>query len=73
MHSPKDFRLLDPCRSPKVAGLNSRSNWKSLPLIYRLDGVVGLSLAFCTYGCGFDSGPSRRIFTMQKIDSGYVV
>ncbi|GFY15195.1 hypothetical protein TNCV_1570081 [Trichonephila clavipes] len=37
------------------------------------DGVVGLSLAFCTQGCGFDPGPSRGIFMMQKIDSGHVV
>ncbi|GFU63740.1 hypothetical protein TNCV_3321371 [Trichonephila clavipes] len=38
----------------------------------RLGGVVGLSLAFCTQGCGFDHGPSRWIFMMQKIDSGHV-
>ncbi|GFV11306.1 retrovirus-related Pol polyprotein from transposon 17.6 [Trichonephila clavipes] len=39
----------------------------------RLGGVVGLSLALCTQGCGFDPGPSRWIFLMQKIDSGHVV
>ncbi|GFW48483.1 hypothetical protein TNCV_1110421 [Trichonephila clavipes] len=27
---------------------------------------VGLSLAFCTQGCGFDPGPSRRIFICRK-------
>ncbi|GFT33880.1 hypothetical protein TNCV_4383691 [Trichonephila clavipes] len=32
--------------------------------------MVSLSLAFCTQGCGFDPGPSRWIFMMQKIDSG---
>ncbi|GFV16514.1 hypothetical protein TNCV_4785761 [Trichonephila clavipes] len=35
-----------------------------------LCGVVGLSLVFCTQGYGFDPGPSRWIFMMQKIDSG---
>ncbi|GFV15508.1 hypothetical protein TNCV_4835341 [Trichonephila clavipes] len=40
--------------------------------ISRLGGVVGLSLAFCTQGCGFHPGPNRRIFMMQKIDSVHV-
>ncbi|GFW54029.1 hypothetical protein TNCV_3828371 [Trichonephila clavipes] len=38
-----------------------------------LGSVVGLSLAFCTQGCGFDPGPSRWLFVMQKIDSYHVV
>ncbi|GFU12005.1 hypothetical protein TNCV_3265911 [Trichonephila clavipes] len=41
--------------------------------ICRLRGVVGLSLAFCIEGCGFDPGPSRWIFMMQKIDIGHAV
>ncbi|GFT13535.1 uncharacterized protein TNCV_3830181 [Trichonephila clavipes] len=39
----------------------------------RLGDVVGLSLTFCTQGCGFDLGSSRWIFLMQKINSGHVV
>ncbi|GFX70598.1 hypothetical protein TNCV_875721 [Trichonephila clavipes] len=39
----------------------------------RLGGVVGLSLAFYTQGYGFDPGPSRWTFMMQKIDSGHVL
>ncbi|GFV00032.1 hypothetical protein TNCV_4057051 [Trichonephila clavipes] len=38
-----------------------------------MGGVVGLSLAFCTQGCGFDPGPSRWVFVMQKIDSGHIL
>ncbi|GFX81849.1 uncharacterized protein TNCV_2570491 [Trichonephila clavipes] len=41
--------------------------------MFRLGGVVGLSLAFCTQGCGFDPGASRWIFMMQKIDSVHIV
>ncbi|GFX55370.1 hypothetical protein TNCV_3969241 [Trichonephila clavipes] len=37
--------------------------------ICRLGSVVGLWLAFYTYGCRFDPDPSRWIFMMQKIDS----
>ncbi|GFU01805.1 hypothetical protein TNCV_1523111 [Trichonephila clavipes] len=38
----------------------------------RLGGVVGLSLAFCTQGCGFDPAPSWLVFLMQKINSGHM-
>ncbi|GFY12449.1 transposable element Tc1 transposase [Trichonephila clavipes] len=38
----------------------------------RLGSAVGLSLAFCTQGCGFDPGPSRWNFMLQKIDSVHV-
>ncbi|GFY20803.1 hypothetical protein TNCV_1120371 [Trichonephila clavipes] len=39
----------------------------------QLSGVVGLSLAFCTQGCGFNPGPSRWIFLMQRINRGHAV
>ncbi|GFU90256.1 uncharacterized protein LOC103524116 [Trichonephila clavipes] len=39
----------------------------------RLCGVVGLLLAFCTQGCGFDPSSSRCIFMMQKIDRDHIV
>ncbi|GFU33954.1 hypothetical protein TNCV_656201 [Trichonephila clavipes] len=39
----------------------------------RLGGVVGLVLALYTQVYGFDPGPSRLIFMMQKIDIVYVI
>ncbi|GFX65556.1 hypothetical protein TNCV_5082921 [Trichonephila clavipes] len=41
--------------------------------VRRQGGVVDLSLAFCTQGCGFDPGRIRCIFVRQKIDSVHVV
>ncbi|GFX87477.1 uncharacterized protein TNCV_1330121 [Trichonephila clavipes] len=35
--------------------------------------MVDFSLDFCRQGCGFDPGPSRWIFMMQKIDSSHIV
>ncbi|GFU24508.1 hypothetical protein TNCV_2264671 [Trichonephila clavipes] len=34
----------------------------------RLGVVFGLSLAFCTQGCGFDPSPSRWIFSGMSYD-----
>ncbi|GFY30790.1 down syndrome cell adhesion molecule-like protein Dscam2 [Trichonephila clavipes] len=34
--------------------------------------MVGVSFTFCALGYGFDPGPSRWIFMIQKIDSGHV-
>ncbi|GFW09313.1 hypothetical protein TNCV_4276411 [Trichonephila clavipes] len=43
----------------RLDGRHAKKFGKQFVALRRLGGVVGLSLAFCTKGCGFDPGPSR--------------